>query len=83
MPSSTKRRRSTRDVESEHQEEQDLVASLFGGKKSRKSVPLDFPDELEDDEVDLQPGPSTHRQNPEQHLDDDKVSSIRYTVLLE
>lgn len=74
MPSSTKRRRSTRDVKLEQKEEEDLVASLFGVKKSRRGVSTEVRDELEEDELNLQPGLSTHRQNPEQYLDDDKVS---------
>jgi hypothetical protein len=75
MPPSAKRRRSTRDVDKEMREEEDLVASLFGGKKSRRDVQTDMLDESEDGS-DEEAGPSNYRQNPEQYLDDDKVSTL-------
>lgn len=73
MPASTKRRRSARDVEKEEREEEDLVASLFGGKKTRRDALQDVYES--EDGAEGEAGPSSYRQNTEQYLDDDKVSS--------
>jgi len=81
MPSTTKRRRSGRDMEEENKEEEELASALFGAKKTRRTSDMN---EVElDNEEDEDQGPSNHRVNAEQHLDDDQVCVERKRMQLD
>lgn len=54
-------------------EEEELAASLFGTKKSRREADIEDAATEEDQDEYRDQGPSSRRINAEQHLDDDQV----------
>lgn len=78
MAPNAKRRRSAKELSELERQEEELTASLFGGKRIRRNqLNGDKILDLNDDDglLDREEGPSSRWSNREEHLEDDQVSA--------